>query len=445
MVHRGCFDNLDRQLILDLIGRHMPDQRFLKLLKDMLQAGYIEDWQYHDTYSGAPQGGVLSPIISNIVLNEFDQFVKKELLPAYNRGERRKLNPEYRTLWHEMIAAKAAKDVHKYKELQKKRRQLPSVQTYDEGYRRLYYIRYADDFLLGFAGPKAEAIEIKNKICAALQQLKLEMSAEKTLITHAETKCARFLGYELTARRCNTWLSRDKHRPIKRRSINDTIKFYVPRDVATKWKNRHSRKGKSIHRAELLNNSDHEIVRLYNTEFQGLVNYYALASNVSTRLYAVKDAYMQSLVKTLACKHKKKVTWVYRRYKKKFDTGVTGLEVNIPRDEPKKPLVARFGAKPIKRIKQAILVDKLPKLYTGRNELVQRLLADECELCGSKEQIEVHHVRKLADLKQKYQGRKQPPPDWVVNMIKRNRKTIVVCKKCHQNIHTGIYDGPKLI
>ena len=165
----GCFDNLDRQLILDLIGRHMPDQRFLKLLKDMLQAGYIEDWQYHDTYSGAPQGGVLSPIISNIVLNEFDQFVKKELLPAYNRGERRKLNPEYRTLWHEMIAAKAAKDVHKYKELQKKRRQLPSVQTYDEGYRRLYYIRYADDFsrLTRYGRELLDRYKLLEKKCTA--------------------------------------------------------------------------------------------------------------------------------------------------------------------------------------------------------------------------------------------------------------------------------------
>jgi group II intron reverse transcriptase/maturase len=439
---KGCFDNLDHQLILDLIGRKIPDQRFLKLLKDMLKAGYVEDWQYYQTYSGTPQGGVISPVISNIVLNELDQYVEKELLPSYNRGNRRKLNPVYRALWEEMIEAKAAGDVQRYQELRQKRRQIPSIDPNDEQFRRLYYIRYADDFLLGFAGPKAEAIEIKEKIGQALKRLKLQMSEAKTLITHAESGRARFLGYELTARRNNTRLSQGRD-GIKRRSINSNIKLYVPRDVANEWQRRYTRYGKPIHRTELLNNSDYEIVNLYNAEFQGLANYYSLALDVSKRLYPVKYTFMQSLVKTLACKHKCKATSIYRQYKTKFETGVTGLMVTVRRDEPKSPLVAKFGAKPIRTIKNAVLTDKKPLLFSSDNEIVRRLLAGECELCQSKEDIEVHHVRKVSDVRKRYRGRKKPP-DWAVFMMKRNRKTVVVCRKCHRNIHQGKYDGQKL-
>jgi group II intron reverse transcriptase/maturase len=142
---QGCFDNLAHDLILDLIGRSMPDQRFLKLLKEMLKAGYVQDWQYHQTYSGAPQGGIISPVISNIVLNEFDKYIENELLPVYNRGDVREVNPVYRTLSKEMDKAKAARDIKRYRELRKERRKTPSVRTDDDAFRRLHYIRYGDD------------------------------------------------------------------------------------------------------------------------------------------------------------------------------------------------------------------------------------------------------------------------------------------------------------
>ena len=180
-----------------------------------------------------------------------------------------------------------------------------------------------------------------------------------------------------------------------------------------------------------------------NAEFQGLANYYSLATNIANRLQPVKYACMQSLVKTLAHKHKQNATQIYSQYKTKFDTGVTGIMITVPRDEPKKPLIAKFGAKPLRCVKNAVLKDEKPKPIISRHELVGRLLADECELCGSKGDVEVHHIRKLKDLKKRYKGRANPPK-WVVFMIQRNRKTVVVCQTCHQQIHSGTYDGKKL-
>lgn len=439
----GCYDNIDQKLLLNLIQRDIPDQRFLKLIKEMLEAGYMEEWQYHTSYSGVAQGNVISPILSNILLNELDKFVKYKLMPKYTRGKRRKRNPTYTTILEERSKAKAKKDVTRYQELTQLMRKTPSVKTDDEGFRRLYYCRYCDDFLMGYAGPKAEAEAIKQEIKEFLQQLKLTLSEEKTLITHAASQRATFLGYELSAERNDTKLSQDKNGRRKRRSINSSIHLHVPRQVAKEWENRYKKKGKPIHRAELLNHSDYEIVMLYNMEFQGLANYYTLAQDVAKRLYPVRYAYMQSLVKTLARKHKKQATWIYRQYKHKFETGMTGIKVTIPREEPKQPLTARFGVKPIRRQKTAILIDEKPNTHCSGNELVQRLLANECELCGSQENIEVHHIRKVADIKKKYEGRKEPPK-WASFMMERNRKTIVVCRRCHQDITYGRYDGPKL-
>ena len=181
----------------------------------------------------------------------------------------------------------------------------------------------------------------------------------------------------------------------------------------------------------------------FNAECQGLLNYYELAQNVAKRLAYVRYTFKQSLVKTLANKHKKKTSWVYRHYTHKSEDGLKVIRVVVPRQEPKKPLVATFGAKPIRYVQKTILKDTIPHTYLARVELVQRLLAEQCELCGSTENIEVHHVRRLIDIKRNYRSQKQKP-EWATVMIGRNRKTLVVCRECHDNIHRGTYDGPKL-
>jgi len=428
---KGCFDHIDHDRLLEVIGRKIKDQRFLKLLRAMLKAGYLENWRYQRTYSGAPQGGVVSPILTNILLNELDQYVEKELVPQYTKGCRRRRNPAYEKLTRQMTKAKWQGSVGEYQALKQQRRQLSCGDPNDPNYERLYYVRYADDFLLGYVGPKSKANEIKRRIKDFLATIGLTLSEEKTMVTHATRQRARFLGYDIH-------IAQSK----ERRGINGSPRMSVPREVAREWKTRHTRGGKSWQRAELLNRSDYDIVMTYNVEFQGLVNYYALAHDVSKKLYPVKWVWLQSLVKTLANKHKRGAAWVYQGYYRKSPQGVMGITVEIAR-EKRRPITAWFGAKPIRFDKWARSGDVKRQLLMRRSELVERLLAEKCELCGSTAGIEVHHIRKLKDVQKQSSRRRQRPP-WAITMSILRRKTLVVCTPCHGAIHSGTYDGPRL-
>ena len=228
------------------------------------------------------------------------------------------------------------------------------------------------------------------------------------------------------------------------RSLNGKVILSVPQDVSAEWQTRFVRNGRTVHRSYLLHCSDYEIIQTYGLEFQGLVNYYTMAHNVAKRLYSVKYHFQQSLVKTLAAKHKRSATWVYRRYSRKSEHGITGLitEISNPKN-PAKQITARFGDKPIRYNPKAFIRDRIARMYHGGSELIRRFLANECELCGSSEGVNVHHIRKLKDIKKKYQGRSEPPA-WAKFMMARNRKTVIVCHQCHVRIHNGRYDQRKV-
>jgi group II intron reverse transcriptase/maturase len=431
---KGCFDNIDHNTLMNVLARDIKDNRFLKLIRTMLRAGYMEDWKYHSTYSGTPQGGVVSPILSNIMLNELDKFVEEKLIPEYNQGTRRPVSPEYARISRQMYKARQEGNKELAKELEKLRRKVPSRDPNHPEYRRLRYIRYADDFLLAFAGPKKEAEEIKRRIGEFLETIGLTMSEEKTLITHAATGYARFLNYNISVAT-----------PVERKNASYVIQLTIPTDVKTKWMRKYTRKGKTHHRAELLEMSDFEIVQTYGAEFRGIVNYYILAKNVSDVFYPVKHVAMESAIKTLANKHKTKKSRIYRKYAKKNEHGVRALIVELSNPKnPNKPYRAKLGETPIRHKRNTIITDRKWTPQFNRTELVKRLLADTCELCGTQGDVEVHHIRKLANLQKRYKGRKDPP-QWVRFLIERRRKTIVVCKdKCHRQIHAGIYDGEKV-
>ncbi len=303
-------------------------------------------------------------------------------------------------------------------------RSLPSMDPCDPGFRRLHYIRYADDHLLGFAGPKAEAEEIKARLAAFLRDdLNLELSEDKTLITHARTGAARFLGYEITVQHSYC-----------RRKANGVIGLRVPHDVIKAKCAPYLKLGKPERRTELINRDDLTIISTYGSEFRGLVQYYLMASNVS-RLNRLQWVAETSMLKTLAAKHRSSVTKMARRHKATIGTPHgprTCFEATVER-AGKKPLVARFGGIPLKRQRKAVLDDRLPvPVATRRKELISRLRAGFCEYCEQSASVEVHHVRKLADLNRPG----TPQPAWAQLMAKRRRKTLVVCKPCHDTIHT---------
>ncbi|WKN18838.1 reverse transcriptase domain-containing protein [Streptomyces sp. JUS-F4] len=428
-----CFGSLDHELMLTVLAGKIHDGRFLRLIDRMLKAGYLEDWRWNATLSGAPQGGVASPVLSNIYLDQLDRFIEQVLLPEYNRGQKRRTNPEYHRLDSRMHRALRCGDRAAAKQLRLQMRSLPSKDPYDPEYRRLRYVRYADDWLLGFAGPRHEAEEIKERIKEFLrQELKLELSEPKTLITHATNQAARFLGYEIKAQRCDTKITG------LRRSINGSIGLFVPRDVIRQRCAPYMRGGKPASRGVLLYDNDFSIVAAYQAEYRGLVQYYLLAQDVF-RLQQLRWVMETSMLKTLANKHNTTVTRIARKYRAMIDTEVGDrrcFEVTVERGSGRKPLVARFGGIPLRRKITAVLNDSKPLTpnHVSRSELVKRLLAERCEMCESTNQVEVHHIRKLADVNQP--GRAERPM-WVKLMAMRRRKTLVVCRPCHEVIHAG--------
>jgi group II intron reverse transcriptase/maturase len=427
-----CFGSLDHDLLIRILAEKIHDGRFLRLIGHMLKAGYLEDWRWNATLSGCPQGGVASPVLSNIYLDRFDQYVEQRLLPEYNHGKRRRPNPEYRTVEYEIARARRHGDRAEAHGLVLQRRRLPSQDPNDPDYRRLRYVRYADDWLLGFAGPKHEAEQIKSKIAAFLRdELKLELSRSKTLITHATSQAAHFLGYEIRAQHSDSKITRS------RRAVNGAIGLFVPKTVIRQRCALYMSNGKPADRGALLHDDDFTIVAKYGAEYTGLVQYYVLAQDVF-RLGRLRWVMETSMLKTLAGKHRSTVTTMARKYKKTIETPAglrTVFQVTVERDRGRKPLVARFGGIPLTRARTAVLTDRRPVMAsTRRNELIHRLLAGRCEICEDTVNLEVHHVRKLADLTMP--GRRDKPA-WMHLMAMRRRKTLVICRRCHEDIHAG--------
>src|SRR5882757_3701779 len=283
-----CFGSLDHEVMARILAEKIHDNRFLRLIRNMLRAGYLEDWQWNATLSGAPQGGVASPVLSNIYLDRLDKFAETVLIPEYTRGKSRKANPAWTKVANAMAAARRRGDRAAVRALRQQRRGLPSRDPGDPGYRRLRYLRYADDHLFGFTGPKAEAEQIKQRLARFLRdELKLELSADKTLITHARTQKARFLGYDITV----------QHSPC-RPGVNGVLGLRVPKAVIMAKTASYLKHGKPWHLPELINLDDPEIISAYGGEYRGVAQYYLLAGNVS-RLHRLRWAAETSMLKTL--------------------------------------------------------------------------------------------------------------------------------------------------
>ena len=429
----ACFDSLDHDVLLATLTEHIHDGRLLRLIRELLQAGYLEDWKWHATLSGAPQGAILSPVLTNIYLSTLDRFVETTLLPAHTRGSRRRPNPAYVKLSNALWRGKERGKLSAMQALRQQRATLPSGDPFDPEYRRLRYCRYADDFLLGFIGPREEAEQIKQHLQAFLRErLKLELSDVKTLVTHARTEAAQFLGYEIATFHRDAVRERTYHR---RRVLNGKVALALPRRVLTEHCRRSMRGTTPIHRPELVNDTVFSIIASYQAAYRGMVEYYRLAYNLH-RWNRLKWLMEQSLTKTLASKLKISVSKVYERFRATLWTEgrpYKGLQTTIQRDG-KPPLVAQWGGIPLRRRMDVALHDAPPRVWNTRTELVQRLLADTCELCGSHDAIEVHHIRALKDL-QRHDRPSQPA--WVRVMATRQRKTLVVCRPCHRSIHQG--------
>jgi len=442
----GFFDNIDHGILLDLLRKRIDDERFIRLIARMLKAGYMEDWTFHATFSGTPQGGVVSPILANIYLHELDEFLAG-MKARFDRGKQRYVHLPYqglstaickrRRLIDQLLAqgrtveAEAEKD--KVRELQVKRSTMPAKNWFDPNFRRLLFCRYADDFLIGVIGSKADAQEIMQQVTEFLRdQLKLEASAEKSKVSKASDGAV-FLGYHVrTVNVARVKRVRFQGRYTRTRGHTSRIRLVVPNDRVVRF---NRRKGygdlsrlKAIHRRHLIDSSVLEIVLAYNAEMRGLANYYRLANCAKYSLRKLHLLWQTSLLKTLSFKLRRSVNQVAHHLR------IGGrLAVRVKVEGRKERLVEVFALKDLGQLPElGAAVDRLPNpMWTaGRSDVLSRLHARKCEYCGAAGvPCEVHHAHRLKDVKD--------APLWQQVAAARRRKRTVLCRSCHDSLHAG--------
>ena len=435
---KGCFDNIDHTVLVGLINRKIKDARLIKLIHKFMKAGYVEDWHYYGTHSGTPQGGIISPLLANIYLHELDKFVMK-LKADFDVYEKKKYTPEYDALnskqavvrrqIREAEGDKREQLIEKYESIRKEKLKTPSKSQTDK---IIKYIRYADDFLIGVNGSREDCAEVKRKLAEFIgQSLKMELSEKKTLITHSN-EYARFLGYDIRVRRDAQVKCVGKLKHAKRTLSNkaelvvpfsDKIhKFIFSKGIAIQELNGNLR---PVHRPELLHLSDLEIVSSFNSELRGICNYYNLASDFN-RLNYLTYLMEYSCLRTLANKHRSSVKKMMRKFQD--EQGKWGIPYETKQGRKRCYFAKLADCKNVNN--PTDVISTATQMYRmSVNTFEKRLNAKTCELCGTTESdhYEVHHINKLKNIKGK-----EP---WERAMIAKRRKTLVVCRKCHNMIH----------
>jgi group II intron reverse transcriptase/maturase len=445
---KGFFDNIDHDILLSLLSKKITDGRIIELVLRFLKAGYLEFHQVRNSLTGTPQGGVVSPILANIYLHELDTFVE-EICRKYSTDKKSKSNnPAYNNLASVRHWAKKRGNYKQADEILREMRKLPSHDPMDSGYVRVHYVRYADDWLVLINGSKALASTLKAEIRDFLKdRLHLELSEEKTLITHLSSDNVRFLGYEIGKVHNDTSIVED-NLGHKIRAVNGTIQLLVPSDVINSKLRSFTKDKKAAARPERVKDPVLNTLTAYNAEMRGLYNYYCLATDVSTKLSKFKYYHYGSLLKTIAQKEKTHISKVLKKYgisvPRKQGTGTRkvfgvfyetkdGIKTRTYFNDSLRKMDIPYPGKEANGIALSA--------YTPRHQIIDRYNARKCELCGfesdNQKDFEIHHVRELKDIQQKYAKRGSSIPEWVLKMSALNRKTLVVCKSCHYSIHRG--------
>ena len=425
------FDEIDHHILINLLRKKIEDEKFIGLMWKYLRAGYSEGNSVHKVanLSGTPQGGILSPLLSNIYLNEFDKYVIK-LIHEHNVGKNRKINPRYSRLRYEIGREK---DPRRIKELVKEWRKTPSTLSQDHSYIRIRYVRYADDWIIGINGSKNLASEIREKAESFLkEELKLKLNLEKTFIRYAKAEKATFLGIEIS-----TNVNKENHLVVrggkKVRLLSDCIQLNVNMD----------RLVKRLHDAGIcdglgfptcrkshINFDDWEIINTFNSILLGISNYYSFVNNRS-QLGRVQYIIQYSAAKTLAGKHKTSLSKIFETYGKNLAVNYgKDKEVSIRMDIDWTKKSMNFK---VSMWEKSAVIDGL----RNKMRVTRSRLGSPCVLCGSVDRVQMHHVRHIRKSGVKYGG-------FYRYLGAINRKQVPLCKKHHVDVHNGKYDGKSL-
>ena len=445
---QACFDSFDHHVLIEILRRRIKDEAFIGLMWKFLKAGYMEQWKYHKTYTGTPQGSGISPILANIYLNELDKYME-EYKQKFSQPTRT-VNPAHRNMasrifhykakndkvWNTLSAEEQKKRARILRQMRAEQRNLPTHPLRETSYKSLQYVRYADDFLIGVVGSREDAERLKQDLAVFLKEkLGLTLSAEKTKITNT-AQCARFLNYDIYVSRSQD-IKRLKNGK-RQRVYYGVVQLRMPHE---KWAAKLLELGairiskdvsgkerwKAMPRGKLMNRTDIEILSRYNAEVRGLYNYYSLAGNVST-LNHFSSLMKYSMLKTFGSKYRCQVRKIKERYVKNGEFTVPYTTKAGPKEAIYYHSGFRKQDKP--QLGQVDILD-IYKKYSKPNSLATRLRSKQCELCSAEcGGLVMHQVKRLKDLTGQY--------EWEILMRKRHRKTLAVCPSCHAEIHNSM-------
>lgn len=443
---QGFFDNIDHQVLIRIMEKRIHDDRFLRLIRKFLNAGYMEARQLHATYSGTAQGGIISPILANIYLNELDKKVMS-MAARFCQGKCRKTLPSAKAIQYQIAKRRkkmANADSETRKQLRKEitaleqqRIHLPATDPMQPDYRRLHYVRYADDWLIGVIGSKADCVQIKQEIGQYLKdELHLTLSDEKTLITNAQSN-AHFLGYDIRVRKSTCPAAYRNAKGTLQRHYTAAVVLNIPRNLIRDKLlsygalsiGYHDGKEvwKSIARRDIQHRNELDILDQYNAEIRGLYNYYSLAQNCCT-LHVFGNVMRYSLYKTLAAKYRCPKSRIIAKYS---DNGRFCVRFTDAKGRQRQRFFYDGGFKK-KVIPKGGDVDLQPRqvVYQNQTYMVSRLKAGICELCGQEHtELQMHEIRNMKQL--------TGHDAWQQIMRDKRRKTLAVCPACHGLIHSS--------
>jgi group II intron reverse transcriptase/maturase len=416
----ACFDEIDHRKLETILRERISDERFIRLINKILKAGYFDmQHVYHGTKTGNAQGSCCSPILCNIYLDKLDRYMEN-IINLDTAGGYRRQNPDYaKARYQYKKAVNNNIDPETIKHLKSEMESLPASDRYDPNFRRVKYVRYADDFLIGLIAPKSYALDLKQKIKEFLKnELCLRLSEEKTKITHAADNDVTFLGYIIQK-------GSVKHSKFQNNPFDSTIRIYMNTDSILKKLRENGMctgNGYPIGISRLLRESPQEIIKYGNQVLRGLLTQQRGCVNFH------KGARIQyivqfSIAKTLARKFDISIKKVFARYGKT-------LMVKYQNAKGKACSVNLALYKSFARKKNFFAKIKfVVKLFFFRPEYnLMDPLARVCYICGNPHSnVSMYHRKTKKKLDKPYKP-------IVTVMLAINRRQIPLCAHCFANV-----------
>lgn len=432
----SCYDSIPHGRLVEQLRRRIADEKVLQLIWRFLEAGYLEDWKFHKTYSGVPQGNVVGPLLCNIFLHQLDEFIVAEYSANQPQTERElvaRRNPEYGRISCKITRLRRKRNrgeiseetATRLKELLRQRKSIPSLDKDKRHPWRVKYVRYADDWLILVAGGKQEAEAIKQRVKEKLSSVGPRLSEEKTKTTHW-SRSVRFLGYDIGGK-------------LRDRGVGVYAVLSIPKEKLRKVEKTLGQRSSYYQIPEL------DVMMQLSAVYCGWCNYYRYANNASRVFGTLAREVWWSYAHFLGRKQKSSIRQMIIRERKAGRLG------RVQRGERNRNTFSLpVGKKrwvlnlfPPKRVgirtvtgKQEWEVDLQPfeplnwqsgRSYATRLEAIERACG-VCERCKGRPATQVHHKVRLRG--RSLQARVSSDRD-------QRYKAIALCDECHLEVHGG--------